>query len=600
MRKVENPKRISQFESLYAPLQEGFEAPAPAAKAPAKAPATAPANAPAKAPGPGPGPAVAPAPIPLASQSINDLIQKKRQDFLDRVKNKSPSAADSIAKKITVQNIDDEINSILDSIDNLSSGNKDVTDLFNIDIAGDPTMNQMQASDLDTSKIMTQVNQATTQLSNIIRGVVRKAALIARLGVKETQSFMMSWNDNVHAGCGKIAQALTNNNATDYEVAVFVDQTQKFCMAFLIWIFIMNWYFVTFFVKENERWSFDPTFLRNFSITLYALVGPSYKTLQTFNWALVEVPSLLRYTLSKKVIFAVMLLIFIGLVSANFHMTILTDFFKSMEGQYSTSVFCVIAIFLVLGYAFWFAFSENESGWWQYMNVMKSIPGTVVFFFIILLYILVVAVMGIPLAMFFVSAFFVMYSFLGIFIYRGADTLNTFVRISEDISNLSEINASEYDTAGSSAQFDILKLHVYLWNAFYRGLRVTYAYAFELILLFILLGGISKYRGAFHDVMAAKVKANQLFAQNGPVADSFKHLFSWLLIINILLVIIIVIWMLRKWKTIQMLSCTPRNGEPPPSFDLLGMVKSVKDSIGEVGTQIIDRRAQKFQEVHLN
>jgi hypothetical protein len=471
--------------------------------------------------------------------------------------------------------------------------------MFNIDIAGDPTLNKMQASDLDTSKIMTQVNQATTQLSNIISGVVRKGALIARLGVKETQSFMMSWNDNVHAGCGKIAQALTNNNATDYEVAIFVDQTQKFCMAFLIWIFIMNWYFVTFFVKENERWSFDPTFLRNFSITLYALVGPSYKTLQSFNWALVEVPSLLRYTLSKKVIFALMMLIFIGLVSANFHTTILTDFFNSMEGRYSTSVFCVIAIFLVLGYAFWFVFSEKESGWWQYMNVMKSIPGTVAFFFVMLLYLLVVAVVGIPMAMFFVSAFFVVYSFLGIFIYRGSDTLNTFVRISEDISNLSEINASEYDTAGSSAAFDILKLHVYIWNAFYRGLRVTYAYAFELILLIILLGGISKYRGAFHDVMAAKVKANQLFAQNGPVADSFKHLFSWLLIINILLVVIILIWMLRKWKTIQMLSCTPRNGEPPPSFDLLGMVKSVKDSVAAVGTQIADRQAQKFQEVNL-
>jgi hypothetical protein len=93
--------------------------------------------------------------------------------------------------------------------------------------------------------------------------------------------------------------------------------------------------------------------------------------------------------------------------------------------------------------------------------------------------------------------------------------------------------------------------------------------------------------------MASKVKANQFFAKNGPVADSFKHLFSWLLIINILLVIVIVVWMIHKWKTITMLKCNPRNGEEAPSFDLLGAVKGVKDSIGSAVTSVVDKRFQQ-------
>lgn len=337
------------------------------------------------------------------------------------------------------------------------------------------------------------------------------------------------------------------------------------------------------FVKENERYSFDASYLKNFSITLYAFFGPSYRALQCFNWAIVEVPSMLRYVLSKTVIFCIMMVIFTALIQSNFHTTILTDFFNSMEGRYSTSAFCVFAILIVLCYALWFV--AVESGWHVWMNVFKNIPGTVAYFFTVLIYLIAVCVIGIPTGMFLVSAFFVVYSFLGVYIYRGADTVNTFVRISEDISNLSEVVEDEYDSKFGKQPFDFLKLPRYVWNAFYKTLRVAYGYAFELILLYILLTGISKYRNAFHKVIESKLNANQVFAKNGPIADAFKNLFSWLLLINILLVIIIVVWMIQKWNTIQMLKCATDNAKP--TFNLMGMIKRAKDFVGENVTKAV-------------
>ncbi|NBO25027.1 MAG: hypothetical protein EBU93_07345, partial [Chlamydiae bacterium] len=322
---------------------------------------------------------MSPAPaIPLAKESVNSLLQKRKDDFKAKKKAQAPSP--SMMEKLTVKNVNAEIDSLLDKLDSFNA--KDLDKMF--EIKGDTDLNKMKDSDLDTKQFMTQINSSITQLSDIFRSIMRKGALLARLGVKKTQSFMMSWNDNVNFGCRKIADALTNNHATDYEVQVFVDQTQKFCMAFLIWMFVMNWYFVTFFVKENERYSFDASHLKNFSITLYAFFGPSYRALQCFNWAIVEVPSMLRYVLSKTVIFCIMMVIFTALIQSNFHTTILTDFFNSMEGRYSTSAFCVFAILIVLCYALWFV--AVESGWHVWMNVFKNIPGTVAYFFTVLIY----------------------------------------------------------------------------------------------------------------------------------------------------------------------------------------------------------------------
>lgn len=561
---MENPKRILELPSLFAPrlFQEGLTA----------------------------APAAAPSPA-LAEMSANQLL--KRQAFLKNLAapTAAPSAAKDLYKKMNVQSVNEEIEKLLDNIDSL--GQKDLAAMFDVDLQGDTKMNRMADSDLDIKKVTEQIKSAVTQLSGIFRMVMKKGALLARLGIKKTQSFMLSWNENVQKTCSKIAGALTDNHATDYEVSVFVDQTQKFCMALLIWVFAMNWYFVTFFVKENERYAFDPSHLKNFSITLYALFGPSYRALNCFNWALVEVPSMLRYSLSKMFIFFILVFFFFALVNANFHTTILTDFFNSMEGRYSTSVFCVISIIIVILYALWFV--AAESGWHEWMNVFRNIPGTVAYFFIVLLYLIVVAVMGIPLAMFFVSAFFVMYSFLGVFVYRGSDTLNTFVRLSEDISNLSEVVEDEYDSKLGTKPFDILKLHVYAWNGFYRALRVMYGYGFELILIFILLAGISKYRNAFHDVLASKVKANQVLARNGPLSAAFKNLFTWLLIFNILLIIVIGIWMVRKWNTIQMLKCS--TGVAPNSgSSLFNMLKRAKDFVGENVTNLVKNKLGKTEE----
>jgi len=539
-----------------------------------------------------------PAPALDTKQTVGDLLKGKKNKFVDKVKTSFAASVAAREKKelenknkTAMQSVNDEIGSLLDSIDALSQ--KDLSKMFDIDISEDNKL-EKGVSDMDTKKVVTQVNSAVAQLTNIIKSILKKGSLLARLGAKKTQSFMLSWNENVRTGCYKMAQALTGGNATDTEVNVFVDQTQKFCTAFLIWMFVMNWYFVTFFIQEDQRYAFDHTALQKFSITLYALFGPSYRALQCFNWALVEVPSMLRYVLYKKVIFVLMMLFFTTLVASNFHTTILTDFFNSLEGRYSTSVFCVFAILIVLAYALWFV--GKESGWHEWMNVFRNVPGTVAYFFIVLIYLIFIATIGIPLAMLFVSAFFVFYSFLAIFVYTGSNTLTTFAQISDDISNLSEVVPYEFDSKNGSSYFELTKLHIYLWNLGFKGLRVIYAYAFELILLYILLLGISKYRNAFQEVLNSKVAANEVFSKSGPLANSFKNLFTWLLIINILLVIVIVVWMIGKWNTIEMLKCKDDTLNKPWSFSITDKLKSAKDFVGKNVTNLAKQQLGKTPE----
>lgn len=185
MAKRVNPKRIAEFESIYdnglggEDYHEKTEKSVPSASRTNGTPLTL-------LEGFQEGATASPvADKPLSERTAYDMVKEKRDKFVDKINASkgSPSVADKVVKKITVDNVNTEIDSLLDSLDALES--KDITTMFDFDISEDPTLNQMDNSDLDTQKVIAQVNTAVKQVTNIFRGVMHKSSLLARLGIKK-------------------------------------------------------------------------------------------------------------------------------------------------------------------------------------------------------------------------------------------------------------------------------------------------------------------------------------------------------------------------------------------------------------------------------
>ena len=108
---------------------------------------------------------------------------------------------------------------------------------------------------------------------------------------KSIQLFIIEFNKNLQITLTKIANALTNNTATESEINIFQDQTQKFLILIMVWIFVYNWYFVAFYLKDkdNIRYTFNADNLFNYSTLLYGMFGPACRVLEKFNGGIITI-----------------------------------------------------------------------------------------------------------------------------------------------------------------------------------------------------------------------------------------------------------------------------------------------------------------------
>ena len=512
----------------------------------------------------------------IATDAANDPTLN---DIFNKVKSKTQSIATNLGSTLasnssTLDNLKMEYSNIMEDIENLTNGNMlhygaDLLNPQNIDFNVENVIN-IKAINVDQigGQIKTAFNSFGGIITNLLYKVIAQLKLI-KIGI---QYFILNWTNNVKMFITNLANAMTQKTATQTEIDTFQDQTQKLCTILLVWVFIYNWYYVVFFLEKGDgiRYTFNADDIYKYSPFLYGLIGPACRSVQMFNWLVVDLPALIKPYLPRSIIFWLMFLVFFILVSSNFQMGIITDFFNALNWKFGTSIISTIVFVIVVIYSLMFIFcsppSEAAPQPNQYMNtsfvgsgaismifgssnIITAILCFLGFLMFMVFYGIFTVTVNIPLGIFFISTYLVAYTFFAILMYEGFNSINILTAISEDISFI------EPDVNDPSIfQWDRIPHYIY---KFLKGtLNSVTSYMFEIIVLITLIGGIAIYAGSFKDVLNEKSIAG--LVQNTSLSSAFKHLFTWLILINIIFICLIVVFMVQKYKYIQTLSKTSK------------------------------------------
>jgi hypothetical protein len=344
-----------------------------------------------------------------------------------------------------------------------------------------------------------------------------------------------------------ISQALTQNNATKTEIDTFSSEIIKVLTVLLSGLILYNWYYVMFFLEPREQYKLNLTYYEKNHSFLYGILGPPLRAVETVDWFLLEVvPLIKKYVNSKIVIFFIMSTIFLHMVKNNFAEQITNDFFNAVNNKFNPTLLCISVILFVLIYGglWWWGIKNydvdnNPESWWK-----KGTLNTIIWFILFCVYIIAIIIFGVPIGAFALCSFFFLYSFFAIIIYNGFNISSTFVAVSEHILNASEINKDEGDEEGLSWTTKIYR--------FFKGiLRYAYIYMFEIFMLYILINGIHTYKTGYTIPFVEKATFKNINSLGGAVSTAFQNLYTWLIIINVLLIILIVVIMKIKYNNLH-------------------------------------------------
>lgn len=487
-----------------------------------------------------------PAPAPSASGPKVNPYSSYVQSNLSNVQNNLQSSSFSLSK------LNSEISNLFDDIDKIDSGS--LMHYANAFSEPSPNLNfNIKLNTIDFKKFGKILKKTIKRIMQIIANVFKNLVVHLMLVNKIVQAFILNWNQNQQIVITKIANALTQNTATPDEINIFQDQTQKIMTILLVWFFIYNWYYLVFFLdpSDNIRNTYDTSQLLNYSPILYGLFGPCCEVVRLFNYFVVELPSKLTKYLPKPAIFVMMFIIFLILVLSNFQMVILADFFNSLRWNYGTSILSLFVILVVIGYGcnfYWMqsgipsAITSSSRGDWTYA-IGCAVAGLIFCFY--MFYLMSV---NIQLGMIFIFAYLVMNTFFSVLWYEGSNFFDILTAISEDIAYFGADLDAE-NMCKEPPYFEWKKIPIYTWRFIKKTVNYLSAYMFEIILLFMLLGGINTYMTNFQSTINAKSAMNSLGSTS--LSNAFKQLFTWLILINIILIILIAVLMLQKYYGIQ-------------------------------------------------
>ena len=110
--------------------------------------------------------------------------------------------------------------------------------------------------------VATEVGDSMLTLSNMITNVFLKIGSYLRIIKIQIMLFFLRTNRYVTTLITNIANALTQDTATKEEITTFQDQTQKFITILLTWFFVYNWYYIVFFLEDedNVRYEINATY----------------------------------------------------------------------------------------------------------------------------------------------------------------------------------------------------------------------------------------------------------------------------------------------------------------------------------------------------
>ena len=466
------------------------------------------------------------------------------KNFTDPIANLENNLSTSIDNLSNLQNLANLGNSLKDidvvNADEFASTADNIKDTFKIDKKG-------------IEKVMNEVTGSMKSLSIVFSGIFALLAQRVQQFKIYIQLFILRINRYIDETLTKIANALTQNTATEKEIEIFKDQAQKFTTMMLVWYFVYNWYYIIFFIEKEDGilYEFDTNKLKSYNTYLYGAFGPACRVLESFNWTILKLGILKKY-IPTPIIMIIMFFVFYILVSNNFQSSILINLFNAMRGKFSTSILSLISIFIVTRYSIGWFFGSQTKGDIE-MATMVSKQQTIfsICFFLVLFcvsllcYTMWTITVNIPLAMFFISAYLSLYTFFGVIFYEGVNA----GMIITGITNSIDIIEPDLTVDGCAPQ-DV-RMGTWVWwkgliPRFINFLKEIVNFAsinmFEILIFLMLLGGIGLYKKEWSSAIEGKVGLGKndggLMSPNG-LKNIFKQLFVWLVIINILLILIL-------------------------------------------------------------
>ncbi len=474
---------------------------------------------------------------------------------LNQLKQGIESNVNNLGQKLantgtTLNSLKNEISQILDELTDMDSSSLMYYGNLGIDMPPQVDMGAFEnniQNTLKNNRVIDAAKNAISSVATILKLIMKQFISKLTLTYKTLQYFMLNIESYMQQFITSIANGLTNNTATTLEISIFQDQTQKFCSILLVWMFIYNWYYIIFFLddRDNIRWKFNADLMEKNNPLLYFLFGPSVRVLQWINWLIVDCSSKATKWISKPFIFFIMFFIFSVLVASNYQMTMITDFFNCFDHNFGNSIWVIFVILIVGAYTFKYLWDNM----WSTVFIRPSIITILIGLILSVLYIIYSITINLPIGVVLLTTYFFFYSFLGIFIYEGFGTFSILPAISEDISFIhADLKAG--DICLDPPEFSFSKIPSYIYKYAKKFIDIISAYMFEIVVLFILLGGIMTYIKNFNTAAMQKVSFNSTADVGTPVRAAFSQLFTWLILINVIIIILIVLFTVQKYNTI--------------------------------------------------
>ena len=455
-----------------------------------------------------------------------------------------------------------ELSNTFDSLNDLGDLNFNLEDLFKDagnpfdEFSDDTFAKDFKENTKGIKEAANEVSNSMLSVSKMLTNVFKKIGSYIRMIKIQIMLLLLRSNRYIKTLITNIANALTSNTATNSEITTFQEQTQKFVTILMTWFFVYNWYYIVFFLEDsdNVRYTFNTDALQGKSKVLYGMFGPAFRSIEWINYLIIGFGKKIKeWKILNAFVMFFLFVIFFILVHMNFQTSILTNFFSAMSGRYSLSLLTLFTIIVVAIYSLSFLFGSPINNNLSIQSWISSAATGGVFsmcFFIVLtilffiMYVMWASAVNIPLGILLVSTYFVVYSFMGVFVYEGFNCFNIIAGINDTIDTIKP----DLEAEACKPEFEWSKIPRYIYD--WTSRMITYASVnmFEIIIILTLLGGIGVYRKQWTTAAAGKV--GSIFSGPFSIQESFKHLFTWLILINVLIVILMCMNLYNKYKII--------------------------------------------------
>ena len=503
------------------------------------------------------------------NESFGESLEKSMSNIGNRFSQAAKQAGPEMKKtEDNLNSLGNELDQSFSSLDNLQNIGSMFSEMGSgLNETGSAVENLGSAFKVNTKQINKTIANASSSVNSVVQiftnflYIIGEQLKIYRL---KFQMFILKSNKYVKQTIVRISNALTQNTATEKEIEIFQDQTQKFITLLLVWYFVFNWYYIIFFLEEedNVRYKFQFTkSLMKASKWIYGFFGVGIKPFELFNQLVLKLSVLKDYCYTS-VLMILLFFVFYQLVQNNFQISLLKDFFNALSGKAGSSLISLFCMIVVLYHSCeWFFGSQFDKGKpTGFIEMTKLVIdgasggvwtgafSAVCFVVALLGYFMWTMSVSVPMSTVLISGYLVLYTFFGILFYEGFNCFSIFAGITSSVDSIPpDLTPEACQPSSPFLTFAwFYETGVYILQMLARLANFASANMFEILILLTLISGISVYKNNWSGAAFGKVGIDEFTLQN--IGDVFKHLFLWLIIINVGLIALFLFILFKKWK----------------------------------------------------